>query len=115
MTWVSNSVPHNSWSLVSGVASSADGNRLFAAPYRTGVLTVQLTPSPQINVAVSNNNLALSWLVSSMNFVLQQNQDLTPGNWVTLTNKPTLNYTNLNYQLSLSPTNTEGFFRLSTP
>lgn len=50
-----------------------------------------------------------------MNFVLQQNQDLTPGNWVTLTNKPTLNYTNLNYQLSLSPTNTEGFFRLSTP
>ncbi|HEU6448663.1 MAG TPA: hypothetical protein VFV23_09535 [Verrucomicrobiae bacterium] len=57
-----------------------------------------------------SNNLNFSWLIPSTNFVLQQSFDL--ANWATLTNSPTLNFTDLNEELSLTPTNNSGFFRL---
>ena len=99
------------------VASSADGGKLVAvAENDGGIYTAQSTsPStstPQLNLTPSGSNLAFSWLVPSMNFVLQQNLDLTTTNWVTLTNTPTLNCTNLQDELTLSPTNGSGFFRL---
>jgi len=53
----------------------------------------QATPSPQLNLAPSDINLALSWLVPSTNFVLQQSTDLI--SWSSVTNAPALNLTNL--------------------
>jgi hypothetical protein len=50
--------------------------------------------------------------VPSTNFGLQQNLDLSTTNWVTLTNAPVLNLTNLQDEIILSPTNSSGFFRL---
>jgi len=47
--------------------------------------------------------------------VLQQNLDLTTANWLTVTNTPTLDFSSLQYQVTLSPSNTEGFYRLTTP
>jgi hypothetical protein len=44
--------------------------------------------------------------------VLQQNLDLTTTDWVTLTNTPMLNFTNLDDEVTLSPTNSSGFYRL---
>ena len=113
ISWISNNIVGNRWSCV---ASSADGNRLFAAEYggSSKVWTYQVTPSPKLNVAPANTNVALSWLVPSTNFVLEQSSDLTTADWVTLTNTPVLNLTNLNNEVTLSPSNSGGFFRLMT-
>ncbi|MGB8368080.1 MAG: hypothetical protein ACLPYZ_09960 [Limisphaerales bacterium] len=106
-TWVSNSLPAG----MVGVASSADGNKLACAS-GSAIYTSYSIPSPQLDLTPTNGNLTLSWLVASTNFVLQQNSDLTTANWATLTNVPTLNLTNLQDQVILSPANSSGFFRL---
>jgi len=116
-TWISNSAPSQPWQRV---ASSADGNQLAATVYgvspvfRGGIWISQTTPSPQLNVSLFNNNLNLSWLVPSANFVLQEASDLNAENWTAVTNLPTLNLTNLQKQLTLPPTNSSAFFRLTS-
>jgi hypothetical protein len=109
------------------VVSSADGSKLVLIPGEmiipfgntTGTVvpidaiwTSYSTPAPQLNLSPLGTNFALSWIVPSTNFVLQQNSDLTMENWVTLTNAPTLNLTNLQDEVILSPTNSSGFYRL---
>jgi photosystem II stability/assembly factor-like uncharacterized protein len=112
MTWATNNAP-SGWH---GVASSADGCKLLAVGSGSpGVWVGNITPSPQLNVQPTNGKLAFSWTVPSTNFVLQQNLDLTTTNWVTQTNAPTLNLTNLHNEITLSPSNGGGFFRLSAP
>ena len=113
-TWTSNSNPNGFWQ---SVVSSADGTKLAAiffydGDFKGGICISQSTPSPQLNLAFSTNCLALSWIVPSTNYVLQQNLDLTTPDWVTLTNTPTLNLSNLQNQVTLSPFNSNGFFRL---
>lgn len=113
VTWLSNNVPSQQWY---HIISSADGNKLFAivngndplAP--GGIWTLQTPPAPQLNVSSLSNNLNFSWIVPSTNMVMQESPDL--NNWTTLTNQPVLDYTNLQEQLTLSPTNSTGFFRL---
>jgi photosystem II stability/assembly factor-like uncharacterized protein len=109
ISWISNSVSGEFWE---GAASSADGNKLVAVVFGGGIYTSYSIPTPQLNLMTSSNNLALSWLVPSTNFVLQQNSDLATANWVTLTNTPVLNFSNLQDEIVLSPTNGSGFFRL---
>jgi hypothetical protein len=117
ITWVSNNAPNDSWI---SVASSADGGKLVAAalgenypPFNPCPIYIsQTTPAPQLNPISSSNNFVLSWIIPSTNFVLQQNFDLTTANWVTLTDAPVLNLTNLHDEVVLSPTNSSGFFRL---
>jgi hypothetical protein len=72
--------------------------------------TLKNTPTPQLNVNVSTNNYLLSWLVPSTNFVVQQSPDLV--SWSSITDAPSLNLTNLNNELTISPSNASGFFRL---
>jgi hypothetical protein len=107
--WISNDAPHLVWQ---AVASSADGNRLAATAWDGGIWISQTAPSPQLNLSCSNGALNFSWLVPSTNFVLQQSSDLSADDWTTLTNLPALNFTNLQEQLTLAPTNNSGFFRL---
>jgi|SRR5665213_298351 len=109
ITWVSNNVPNEQWS---SVASSADGNELIATVQGGGIWIFKTTPTPSLNISPSDTNLDLSWLVPSTNFALEQNLDLTTTNWVTLTNTPTLNFTNLQNQVTITPTNSSGYFRL---
>jgi hypothetical protein len=109
MTWATNNAP-STWY---DVASSADGCKLVATSHsHQGIWVGQVTPSPQLNLQQTNGNLMFSWTVPSTNFVLQQNLDLTPTNWTALTNTPVLNLTNLQEEVSLSPTNSSVFFRL---
>jgi hypothetical protein len=110
LAWISNAVPAGlAWN---GVASSADGNNLVAVDNGGGIYTLQARPAPQLNIATANGNLAFSWTVPTTNFVLQQASDLSTGAWTTLTNLPVLNLTNLQEQISILPTNGNGFFRL---
>ena len=114
-TWISNSVPDQNWA---AIASSADGGTLVAAGSESfgsspgGIYILQTVSVPELNLAPSSNNIALSWLLPSTNFVLQENLDLNTPNWVALTNTPALNFNNLQNQIILSPTNSSGFFRL---
>jgi photosystem II stability/assembly factor-like uncharacterized protein len=118
LTWVSNKVPSQQWIKI---ICSADGNKAVAIvngndPVAAGGIWIsQTAPSPQLNLSSSNGNLNLSWLVPSTNFVLQQSSALGAGNWTTLTNPPALNLSNLQDQLTLMPTNSSAFFRLTTP
>ena len=119
-SWESNSLPGGG-SYFQSVAMSADGGKLITG---SASLTLSLgglglsymsqtVYAPQLNISPVSNNLALSWIIPSTNFVLQQSADLI--SWVDLTNTPALNLTNLQNEVTLSPTNSVGFFRLSTP
>lgn len=110
-TWISNSAPQ----LWTSIASSADGSELVANSQNSGIWIGRTVPSPQINVASSNGNLALSWIIPSTNFVLQQNFDLTTANWSEVTNVPVLNLTNLQNQVALPLPAGNSFYRLRTP
>jgi photosystem II stability/assembly factor-like uncharacterized protein len=113
ITWISNSVPSQSWSRI---ASSADGNLLVASgtpSFFSGsgsIYILQTVPRPELNITSANSSLALSWLIPSSKFVVQQSSNLV--SWSSITDAPALNLTNLNNELSLSPTNSSGFFRL---
>lgn len=107
-TWTSNNVPAENWS---GIASSADGS-ILAAASTAGIWVLQTTPTPQLNIAPTDSNLKLSWIVPSTNFVLQQSFDLS--SWSDVTNTPALNLTNLQDEVVLSPTNSGGFYRLES-
>ena len=109
-TWVSNSVPVQYWI---SVASSADGRKLVAAVSGGGIWTLQTTPSPQMSITPANGNLALSWIVPSTNFVLQQSSDLI--SWTDAVATPTLNLTNLQNEVTLPLTGSNTFYRLKTP
>ena len=109
VTWISNNAPIQVWS---SVASSADGNKMYATAFTNGIWTLQTTPVPQLNISASNTNLTFSWIVPSTNFVLQENSNLTTANWLTMTNTPMLNLSNMNNEVVLSPSDSSGFFRL---
>jgi hypothetical protein len=111
-TWTQTSAP--GWSQW-WVASSADGARLVAAAEGGLVYTSYSIPTPQINITPASNNLALSWIIPSTNFVLQQNSDLTTANWSDVTNPPVLNLTNLQNQVMLPLPGGNSFYRLKTP
>lgn len=108
LTWASQSLPFLDWN---AVASSADGSFLVASvgyPAIGGVYTLQTTPSPVLNLSAADN--VSSWLIPSLNFILQQSPDLM--SWTDLTNPPVLNLTNLQYQVTLPPPDGNSFFRL---
>jgi hypothetical protein len=75
--------------------------------------TAQSVSAPELNLAPSFTNVALSWIIPSTNFVLQQSSDLI--SWADVTNAPVLNLTNLQNEVTLSPSNSSGFYRLKTP
>jgi hypothetical protein len=117
VTWISNNVPNEQWQ---GAAISADGSELIAVsagiapnPGTGRIWISHATPSPVMNIMPTNGSLALSWLVPSTNFVLQQSSDLI--SWSDMTNTLVLNLTNLQNQVSLLPTNSSDFYRLATP
>jgi photosystem II stability/assembly factor-like uncharacterized protein len=113
----------NHWGFV---ASSADGTKLVAAIGNEGVYdgtevsiadgtiyTSEITLSPQMNITAANGNLTVSWVVPATNFVLQQSSNLT--SWADMTNRPVLNLTNLQDEVTLSPQANSVFYRLETP
>jgi hypothetical protein len=119
VTWVQTSLPTSGATVA--VASSADGSKLVATANAAGfftpgpIFTWQLVPT--LNITVAGTNAVLSWpdLSSTAGYVLQQNSDLTTTNWIDVTDTPTLNLTNLQNQVLLSPTNGNSFYRLRSP
>ena len=90
-----------------GVASSADGNTLAAVSGLEGVFT-WLRPS--LGLAHQAGNLTISWTTNQTGLIVQQTTNLASPNWTTATNAVIL--TNGQYQILISPTVGNKFFRL---
>jgi hypothetical protein len=111
-TWTPSSAPTNiDWR---SVASSADGSTVVGGavfsssssiPFCTvGTLsTLSLSsfpPAPSLSIDGSGASPVLSWVVPSTPFVVQQNSALST-NWIDSIALPTLNSTNLHYEVAL--------------
>jgi len=110
MTWTTNSQPGPPWRVV---ASSADGNCVAAAAYNGGIWLLRTVAPPHINIAPSGSLAKISWTLPSTNFVLQQSADLQ--NWATILGSPTLNLLTLQEEVTVTLTNGNSFYRLTTP
>jgi photosystem II stability/assembly factor-like uncharacterized protein len=105
-TWVANCAPSLIWT---SVTSSGDGSQLVAVANGGGIYM------PMLGITLSSNKVMLSWPTNSINFSLQQSLNPALANWTDVTNLATVNLSNLQYELTLSPTNRVGFYRLKTP
>jgi photosystem II stability/assembly factor-like uncharacterized protein len=114
-SWTTNDPPgSNYWT---ATACSADGSKLVAVANGGGgggggIWTFQTTPAPVLNLTATNGNTAISWVIPSTNFILQESADLTY--WTGVTNQPVLNLTNLQEEVTLPVTSGSAFYRLAT-
>jgi hypothetical protein len=108
-TWTFHGAPSTDWA---SVACSADGTKLVAAVNGGGIWTWQSTPAPALNLLPVGSNLVFSWLVPSMDFLLQENPDLNTPNWTDVTNTPALNLTNVLNQVIVPSPIGNRFYRL---
>ena len=111
-TWSMTAAPINDW-LPGSIACSADGNKVYAPTGSGEVWMYQSTPSPELNLTATSSNLLVSWIIPAQNMVFQKSTDLL--SWLTITNVPVLNLSNLKNQVTLPFSGAGGFFRLSTP
>jgi hypothetical protein len=113
-TWTVTGASYGYWG---AIVSSADGNIWLGFELaNSGILfRSRSMPAPALGLVRKASALVLSWIVPSANFVLQQNSDLSPTNWVDVTSTPVLNRTNLQNELMLFPSDHSGFYRLVTP
>ncbi|MGO9199216.1 MAG: leucine-rich repeat protein [Limisphaerales bacterium] len=105
-----------------GLAMSADGCALFAAgmadlaPNFTGaVATFETNPAPSLAVTRSGRVLVLSWVVPSMNFVLEQSADPGGTNWTDVPGTPVLDYSTLQERVTVPAPAGPMFYRLEGP
>ena len=112
--WISTNTPFQQWQ---SVAWSGSGNLLVAASFYGGIYMLPLAvaiPPPVLNINVSARQAFLTWLTNnSAGFNLQQNTNLASTNWLAVTNLPVV--TNQSYQVIVSSTNRQDFFRLKSP
>jgi hypothetical protein len=111
MTWTQDNAPVTNWS---SVACSADGSKLVAAVNGGGLYTRQTVPAPKLRAVFSIDTILLSWVLPSIYFVLQQAPDLTSGKWDPVSTTPILNYSNLQYQVSIPKPQGTMFYRLAS-
>lgn len=106
VSWAKNCSPDQNWT---SVTSSVDGTKLVGVAFGGGIYM------PMLGMSLLPSGIVLSWPTNSINFMLQQNIDLSLTKWADVTNPPTVNFTNLQFELTMTTTNGRGFFRLRTP
>jgi len=93
-------------------ALTSDANHIIVANFVAAAITTPSQPSLSLAVA-SPGVLILSWPTNATNFSLQQNPDLSPTNWVGVTNAVTV--VGEQNQVMIQTTGAQGFFRLKSP
>jgi hypothetical protein len=82
-------------------------------PGTGGIYTLHRIPEPALSITPSRNSAMVSWVVPSLDFVLQENTNLASPSWTDMTiAPPVLNLTNLQEEVILTFTNRRSFFRL---
>jgi hypothetical protein len=113
-TWNQTNVLLTHWS---SVAISADGSKMVAAEFGGHIYTLHLSPftqSPSLDLKVTGGNVLISWLVPSVNLVLQESTDLTSAKWADVTAAPAMNTVNLHYEVMVPNTGGPNFYRLTS-
>jgi hypothetical protein len=90
---------------------------MVAAEFGGHIYTLHLSPfsqSPSLDLKIAAGNVTVSWLVPSVNLVLQENMDLTSSNWTTVTAAPALNTVNLRGEVTVPTTSGPIFYRLTS-
>ena len=77
-----------------------------------GIWVGQITPTPFLSITPASTNALISWIIPSEDFTLQQNSALGATNWTDVPTIPALNLTNLQYEVTVLPTNIDKFYRL---
>jgi hypothetical protein len=99
------------------VASSADGTKLLGVTSPGVIYTLQFAAGalpPVLNISHSGNQAFLTWLTNNATgFNLQQNTNLLTTSWVAVPGTPAV--TNISYEVTVSPTNRQNFYRLKSP
>lgn len=115
-TWTLTDAPAQNWT---AVACSADGCLMFATTdmsgydYGTGgIYRAQITPVPKLSITATGGSLVVSWIIPSMNFVLQQTSSLPSGTWANVSNPALPNYTTMQNRVTLAFSRRSAFFRL---
>jgi hypothetical protein len=102
--WAPSDAPAQFWS---AIRVSADASTVVAVGdgpiciLRSPPPVPPLPPSPVLSIGMSSATPAVSWLVPSTSFALQQRSDLSSSNWADVTNRPALNFVNLHQELTL--------------
>ncbi len=109
--WTTSILPNSTWY---SLALSADGGKV-AVGGQQGIFTLQNVVAPALASSVSGGNVAVSWIVPSVPFQLQQTANLSRNNWAAVTNPPTLVPNDLLYQVVLPLGTPAGFYRLKQP
>ncbi|HLP75852.1 MAG TPA: hypothetical protein VK327_02960, partial [Candidatus Paceibacterota bacterium] len=68
--------------------------------------------SPVLGISTAGTNLVLSWLAESTGFTLQSRTNLIQGDWLNVTS-PAAELLGNQWQVTLPPTNTSMFYRLT--
>jgi photosystem II stability/assembly factor-like uncharacterized protein len=111
VTWTQDNAPVTNWFAIS---CSADGSKLVAAVNGGGIYTWHATPAPKLRATFSTDSILMSWVLPSINFVVQQSPTLAPGQWTNLAATPLLNYTNLLYEVTVPKPVETMFYRLDS-
>jgi hypothetical protein len=79
----------------------------------TNTLVISSASRPQMSLALTRTNLAVSWPYANTGYTLQSCTNLTLGNWLNVTSPAVLNVGS-NWQVSLPPATNAGsmFYRL---
>jgi hypothetical protein len=112
-TWMNANAGGLGWQ---GAATSADAHRWMG--YSAGSATLAIgssKPTPVLEIARTNANVTVSWLMPSSALVLEQNELLHGGNWSAVPDAPGMDPDTLRYKVSVSTSNNSSFFRLSHP
>lgn len=109
--WVTNSIPYPTEAWLTTM--SADGGNLVVANPGSGRVYYSGTiQPPTISLKCEPDATRLSWVIPSTSFALEQNTDPCSSDWLPVTNLPTLNLSNLHYEVTLPAPGDNRFFRL---
>jgi hypothetical protein len=113
-SWMPAEAPITNWS---SIASSADGGKWVAAvggyDNHPGLIYLWQNMSlPSLHIRTSGNTNILSWTIPAVNFVLQQNPDLSSTNWTDVASDPIPDYATLQNEVRLPNQSGRLFYRL---
>jgi hypothetical protein len=111
LTWTTMDSPVEYWS---ALAMSADGGRVVAAAKDGGIYVLQSAASPSLSITASAGKAVISWTIPSMGFELEESSNLTSTNWTPVATGPSLNFTNLQNQVTVPAIGNSAFYRLKS-
>jgi hypothetical protein len=93
------------------VAPTIANGKVYMATFSNRLNVYGLLPAPPLGISLAGGNVVLTWPTNTfLNYVLQGNTNLTPGNWAPVTNSPVI--ANGLFQVTIPANAAATFYRL---